>query len=252
MKLKILGSSSKGNCYILETDTGSLILDAGVRFPDIQKALNFDLSKVRGALLGHEHGDHSKSFKDLTKAGIDVYLSLGTFQALCPGCYPGHRAAIVAPGSQFNLLPDSDFTVLPFSVQHDAKEPLGFLIQYKPTGEKLVYLTDSYYSHYAFTGVNYFLIECNYCSDILKANIEAGLIPEVLKNRLLESHFSMENVKGFLEANDLSEVRKIVLIHLSDGNSDAARMVREITKLTGKDVEVAEAGKEIELELYPF
>jgi phosphoribosyl 1,2-cyclic phosphodiesterase len=96
------------------------------------------------------------------------------------------------------------------------------------------------------------MVEANYCLDILKANIKAGLIPESLKNRLLESHFSLDNVKGFLKANDLSEVRKIVLIHLSDGNSDADRMVREISELTGKDVEVAEAGKEIKLELYPF
>jgi ribonuclease BN (tRNA processing enzyme) len=59
-------------------------------------------------------------------------------------------------------------------------------------------------------------------------------------------------VKDFLQANDLSEVRKIVLIHLSDGNSDAERMVREIKELTGKDVEVAENGKEIALELFEF
>jgi phosphoribosyl 1,2-cyclic phosphodiesterase len=155
----------------------------------------------------------------------------------------------VISGMQFDI---DDFTVLPFDTEHDSAQPLGFLIQYRPTGEKLVYLTDSFYCKYKFPGVNYFLLECNYCLDILKANIEAGLIPESLKIRLLESHFSLDNVKGFLKANDLSEVRKIVLCHISEGNGDPVRMVREISELTGKDVEIAEAGKEIELNLFPF
>jgi ribonuclease BN (tRNA processing enzyme) len=59
-------------------------------------------------------------------------------------------------------------------------------------------------------------------------------------------------VKGFLAANDLTKVRKVILCHLSDGNSDAARMVQEIHELTGKDTMVAEPGKEIELEMCPF
>lgn len=115
-----------------------------------------------------------------------------------------------------------------------------------------MYATDTYFLKNKFAGLHYILIECNYCLDILKSNIEAGHIPESLKNRLLESHFSLNNVKGFLKANDMGAVRKIVLCHLSDGNSDAARMVREIKELTGRDTEVADAGKVIELEMFPF
>ncbi len=75
--------------------------------------------------------------------------------------------------------------------------------------------------------------------DILRANIEAGLVPVELKNRIIQSHFSLENVKKFLQANDLSQVREIWLIHLSDDNSDADRFKREIQELTGKPVYVA-------------
>jgi len=246
MRLKVIGSSSKGNSYILESDTGSLILDAGVRFKEIQKALNFDLSSVRGGLVTHEHKDHSKGVVEAMKAGIDIFMSKGTADVIGGN---HHRSNIVKAGTQVNV---GDFIVLPFSTEHDAAEPLGYLIQHKPTGEKLLFATDTYFIRYRFSGLNYILVECNYCRDILDENIQAGRIPESLKNRLIESHFSLDNVKGFLRANDLRQVRKIILIHLSDGNSDAARMVREIRELTGKDVEAAEPGKVIDLELCPF
>lgn len=246
MNLKVISSSSKGNSYILETETGSLILDCGVRFLEIQKTLDFDLSSVRGRLVTHEHQDHSKGVKETMKAGIDTFMSKGTAEAIGA---EHHRLNIVKAGEQFIV---GDFIVLPFPTEHDAAEPLGYLIQYRPTGEKLLFATDTYYIRHRFNGLSYILIECNYCKDTLDANIEAGYIPLSLKNRLLESHFSLENVKGFLKANDLTSVRKIVLMHLSDSNSDSARMVREIKDLTRKDTEVAEPGKEIELTLCPF
>ncbi|MDQ7095972.1 MBL fold metallo-hydrolase [Desulfosporosinus sp. PR] len=251
MKLKVIGSSSRGNSYILEADTGNLILDAGVRFKEIQKALDFDLSSVRGCLVTHEHKDHSKAIVDVMRAGITTWTGVKTVEKLGIEHYAinTYRLSFAENGEQFDI---DDFTILPFETEHDAAEPLGYLIQYRPTGEKLLFATDTYYIQYRFNGLNYILVECNYCRDILEENIEAGRIPESLKNRLLESHFSLEHVKDFLKANDLTQVRKIVLIHLSDGNSDAARMVREIAELTGKDTEIAEPGKVVDLEMCPF
>ena len=83
------------------------------------------------------------------------------------------------------------------------------------------------------------MVECNYAMDILEDNVRRGLVPEVLRRRLLTSHFSLENVKEFLKANDLSKVQEIHLFHLSDGNSDADRFKREIMELTGKPVYIA-------------
>ena len=243
-----MGSSSHGNCYLLQTPTGTLIIDAGVPFKEIQKALDFDLSRVRGCLVTHEHRDHSKAIKDVMKAGIDCYMGKGTIEALK---ISHHRAWIVQsswPGYQFDL---GDFTILPVEAQHDVP-CLAFLIVYNPTGEKLLYATDTYYLKNRFQGLNFLLIECNYCKETLNANVEAGLIPLTLKNRLIESHFSLDNLKEFFKANDLKAVKKIVLIHLSDGNSNAAQMISEIHDLTKKDTVIAEAGKVIELEMCPF
>lgn len=56
MLLKCVNTGSQnGNCYILESETEALILDAGVRYKDVLKALGYNISKVAGILLSHEH-----------------------------------------------------------------------------------------------------------------------------------------------------------------------------------------------------
>ena len=247
MKVKVLGSSSSGNCYILSTPTGSLLLDCGLPWRQIQQGLNFDIGKVVGALISHEHQDHAKAVIDVMRAGIDCYMSKGTAETL--GIEQSYRCQMVEKAKQFDV---ADFKILSFDTEHDCAEPLGFLIQYKPTREKLLYLTDSYYCKYKFKELNYIMIECNYIKETLHENIASGRISEAAKPRLLQSHFSLDHVKQFLQANDLSECRKIILLHLSDYNSDSARMVREIGELTDIDTIVAEVGQEIELELWPY
>lgn len=246
MKLKVLASGSSGNCYVLETPTGSLLIEAGIPWKTIQKGLNFDLSNVLACLVSHEHKDHCKAIENVMNAGIDCYSSKGTLFAL--DLFGSYRAK----GFVDEQLQIEDFIIKSFKAEHDAADPRGFLIQYRPTKEKLLFLTDSYYSKYRFKGLNYIMIECNYIKDTLDRNVEEGYIPEEMKKRLLKSHFSLENVKGFLKANDLSQCRKIILLHLSDANSDAKRMIDEIEALTGIDTVVADAGLEVELEQYPY
>lgn len=179
------------------------------------------------------HKDHCKAAKDVIKAGIDVYMSKGTKEAIG---LDGHRIKVVKALEQFQI---GTFVILPFDTQHDAAEPLGYLVYSNKTGEKLLFATDTYYIKYRFSGLNFIMVECNYASDILYDNIEKGLVHEGLKNRLLQSHFSLENVKKFLLANDLSKVQGIYLMHLSSGNSDAERFKREVQELTGRMVFVA-------------
>jgi len=249
MKLKILGSSSSGNCYILQAGEEQLLIEAGVPFKKIQQALNFDFSKVVGCLISHEHKDHSKAVFDLIKAGIDIYCSRETAKAL--GIFNCHRY-IAELGLQIETFKMGYFAIMAFNTQHDCEDGRGFLIGHMLTKENVLFCTDSYYIKPRFAKVNYFLIEANYCADTLQANIDAGLIPPERKLKLLQSHFSLENCKKFLAANVSSETRKIVLLHLSAQNSDGARMVKEIHDLTGIDTEIAEKGKTIELALTPY
>lgn len=246
MRLKVLGSSSKGNCYILYNDKESLLLECGVGFGEIKKGLNFNLRSVVGCLLTHEHGDHAKSIYDVLLSGIPVYASAGTHYALSTS---GNLSArFVCDQQKFEA---GSFRVMAFDVKHDCAEPLGFLINHPETGNVL-FLTDTYYSQYRFSRLNNILVEANYSKEILKQKQELGLLPHIMKDRVIQSHMSIETCKELLKANDLSQVNNIVLIHLSDGNSDEQMFRDQVSKLTGKTVHIADRGMDIELNKTPF
>lgn len=228
--IKPLASSSSGNAYLIG-GRSPLLLDCGLPFRQLQMATGYQLTSLAGCLLSHEHKDHSKAAKDLMGAGVDLYTSRGTADTLGLG---HHRLHIIQTRQQFQV---GDWTVLPFETQHDAKEPLGFLLA--TGGEKILYATDTFYIRYRFRGLTRILLEVNYAQDILDANVERGLSP-AHRRRVMRSHMSLETAKDFFRANDLSKVREIWLCHLSDGNSDAERFKREIQALTGKPVYIAE------------
>lgn len=246
MKLKVLGSSSKGNCYLIEAQNEKLILDAGINFKDVQQELKFNFSGIKGVLVTHEHMDHLKYAPNFALNGIDIYASAGTFAKLD---LKGHRFKIIKALEQFEI---GNFVILPFDTQHDAAEPLGFLIQYKLTGEKLLYATDTYYIKYKFSKLNYLLLECNYNTEIAKENVKNGVINKTRYTRLLESHFSLENVLKFLQANDLTHTKNIILCHLSNDNSNQEIMKNKVYEQTGIPTTIAQPGLNIELKLYPF
>lgn len=228
-----IASSSEGNCYrVIGSDSSQLLIEAGIHIKRIREAMDFRLSSVDACLISHEHNDHAKAVKDLLKAGVNVYMSEGTRVALG---LKHHRIKIIEGGKQFKV---GEFIILPFDVQHDANEPLGFLIQ-DSMGEKLLFATDTYYIRYRFKGLTIVAVECNYSEKILKQNIIDGVVPAVLKGRLERSHFSFENYKDFIRANDMSTVREIWLIHMSGNNSDSELFKREIQAITGKPVYIA-------------
>lgn len=233
IEITTLASSSRGNCYHVTDGSTPLLLECGIPYKEIQRGLNYQVTAVKACLVSHEHLDHCKSLNEVAyKAGVDCYASQGTIDAIGA---EGHRIKPVKALQQFKI---DTWSVLPFDTQHDCAEPLGFLLA-NAAGDKLLFATDTFYIKYRFRGLTHIMVEANYSMDILRANIEAGLVPVELKNRLIKSHFSLENVKDFLRANDLSRVQEVHLLHMSDGNSDAERFKREIQALTGKLVFVA-------------
>ncbi|WP_020615782.1 MBL fold metallo-hydrolase [Paenibacillus daejeonensis] len=233
IEIKTLASSSAGNAYTVTDGNTTLLLEAGIHFRDIQRAVGFRMSQIAGCLISHEHGDHRKAAADLAKAGVEIYASQGTLGALQ---LPRHRTTALTAKKQVVI---GSLTVLPFDVRHDAEEPLGFLLG-NQAGEKLLFATDTYYIPYRFPGLTHIMVECNYSEAILDSNIIDGRVPAIQKKRLQRSHFSLENFKDFIRANDMSKVQEIHLLHLSDRNSDEAAFKRELQELTGKPIYIAE------------
>lgn len=246
MELVVLGSSSQGNSYILQNDREALLLEAGVKFAEVKRALDYNITKVVGCLITHEHKDHAGHINEVLNATIPVFASAGTIKKTK---IEGNRLPLVCEAGALLVL--GGFRIIPFGTMHDSAEPLGFFINHEETGN-LLFATDTYYLPCTFAGLNNVLIECNYRLDLLNANIAAGRIPAVVRNRTIKSHLSYEHCLQALQANDLKAVNNIVLIHLSAGNSNAEEFRQGIKQATGKNIHIAQAGLTINFNKTPF
>ena len=232
MNIHVYGSSSKGNCYVLEHGGDSLMLDIGLNIGELAKK-GVLFNKINGVLVSHVHKDHSKGVKAALRLGVSVYVSEHTKHAL------GVKIERNLHSLEHNVLVKiGKFEILPFKLEHDVPN-LGFYI--RTENEKILYITDTYFCRYKFKGLTRILIECNHSYSILNERVKNGELHNSMKNRLINSHFALENVLMFLQANDLSQVKEIYLIHLSDSNSNADEFKKAVQRATGKVVIVADA-----------
>jgi ribonuclease BN (tRNA processing enzyme) len=138
---------------------------------------------------------------------------------------------------------DDHIAAMPFAVIHNADDPVGYLIVDHKTDESLLFITDTAYMEYNFSNVTYMMIECNYIESIAQ---DKG------NHATSQFHMSLETLKKFLYHCDLRKTKQIILIHLSDRNSNEEQMIREISGLTGIKTSVANAGDVYELRKDPF
>jgi phosphoribosyl 1,2-cyclic phosphodiesterase len=253
MELKVIGSSSEGNAYVLQNTGEALLLEAGIGFKKVLPALDYDVSKVQGVLVTHEHGDHAGHLNDVLSYGLPVYASAGTIEGakryMNRTLY--EPAVIEKHGDGYQRLQLGNFTVIPFPTQHDANEPLGFYIWHAETGG-ILFATDTFYLKNRFAGLSNILIECNYDQQQLEDNLIAGRIDAARYRRVRHSHLSYTTCLELLQANDLKAVNNIVLIHTSKDNGNAYRFREGIAKATRKTVSVAKPGLVLNFNKTPF
>lgn len=225
MKIQVLGSSSKGNGYILTEGNETLVIEAGVSLSEVKKALDFDISGIRGVCISHEHGDHSKYIKQYIDAGLTVLALSEVFEKWK---IKSHFAKEIEFGKGYRI---GSFAIIPFEAKHDVP-CAGYLIKHYEYGN-ILFLTDSFYSQYTFKDIRVIMIECNYSDEILNENISSGKVDSSIRKRIMTSHLGLDTTIEFLKANDLSKTEAILLMHLSDGNSNEKQFVDIIRKQTG-------------------
>lgn len=245
MRLIVIGTGSNGNCYLLRDNNGSvLIIECGLTISKIKQGLDFNLNDIAGCLLSHSHSDHSKSAQQLTQLGIKIYTTPLTKQSLG---FDSRNIIAIPPLRTLKL---GAYTIKPFDCKHDV-EIYGFLIEHEEMGTTL-FMTDTYYCEYIFPGLNNIIIEANYCENIVEEKMQNSQTNGFLRDRVIESHMSLQTCIKTLQEYDLSKVNNIVVIHLSDSHSDENLFLHEIRNATGKNVTIADKGKIINFDLTPF
>lgn len=237
MKIDILASGSSGNAYVLNDGKDTLLLECGIKWSTIAEHFGYRTNHIKGVLVSHEHGDHAQGVKEALKTGLNIYASEGTFNAL--RLTDNHHLHIIKHNKQVQI---GSFIVMPFATEHDAAEPLGFLVYSTFTKEKVFFATDTYYIHWQFNALDYIMIECNYQLDIVQDNVDSGALPKALVPRLMKSHMSLKNCIDFLKHQDLSKCKTIYLLHLSDGNSNAEQCKQTVVEEIGIPTIVAQKG----------
>lgn len=256
MKLTVIGSRSDGNAYVLQNADEALLLEAGLPFKKTLEALDYQINKVVGCLVSHEHQDHANHVAEYLDNGIRVLASRGTTKAMqerwipkrvmhAPEAVPYNEDGTFA---QFSL---GGFTVVPFDTIHSTEEPTGFYIHHADIGT-MMFATDTGYLPRPFAGLNNLMIEANYAPEVLQERYLAGKITERRYNHTLQGHMSIDTTIEALRANDLSRVNNIILLHLSEDHADPERFRELVYQATGKTVYVAQPGMEIEFNATPF
>ena len=228
MDIKVIASGSSGNAYLIGDGRTRLLLDAGIPFKHIQIGCGFRTSSIDGCLVTHRHGDHAAAIPKLLQRGMTVYSN-----ADVAGIYPGVQS--VEARKEFHV---GTLRILPFEAEHDVP-CYGYQITSEETGEKLVYITDSAYVRYTFTGLTHIMVEANYDEDIMLGNVRDEKIPFSLAERVAGTHMSIDTLIDLLRANDMTKVRQIYLLHLSDNNSDAEVFKKMVQQETGAEVYIA-------------
>jgi phosphoribosyl 1,2-cyclic phosphodiesterase len=227
VKISILGSSSSGNCTFIGTSRVRILLDAGFNPTQTLKrlhAIGESLDNLDAIIISHEHTDHVNGITGLlSKREIPVYIGEKTFAAIDPRIMCDGLEFITA-GQPFLL---KDLKISPFSIPHDAVDPLGFTLEAE--GLKIGHVTDLGYMTELVTqrlrGCDVIVLESNHDLEMLKV----GPYPWHLKQRIMgrEGHLSNESAARFFSEGFDAQAQYIVLAHLSESNNhpDIARMV---------------------------
>ena len=245
MELICLGSSSKGNCYILKSSTDSLIVECGLPLIEMKKAIDFNIGSVAGCVVSHQHRDHSKYLPEYLKCGIHVLTLADVFdsfnlkhRAFCQEIQPMHGYMV------------GGFKVIALPVVHDVP-CLGFVIEHSEMG-KLLFITDTMMLEYRIAGLSHIMIEANYSDELLEDAISTGHTVSSTRERLLESHMEIKTTEQILRTTDLSAVNEVVLLHLSGRNSDNEQFRTRIKKAVGKPVYVASPSFQLDFSKSPY
>ena len=237
MRFEPLISSSHGNAYILSDGDTRILIECGVTHKKLQQLCDFKSSRFDGCIISHEHKDHSAAVKQLITSGMDVYMSYGTAEALELPETVFELAKEMIAGEQFTI---GTIDVMPFGTFHDAKEPLGFLMQSRSDKDIFAYAIDTVNIPYNFPNVNLLALEANFEQERLD---RCEKMPEKVRHRISNTHMEINVLCNILKRMDLSCCRELFLLHLSDATSHEGHFINKVARAVPRGIEITACGK---------
>ena len=229
--IKIVSTGSIGNVLILYDSRGKcILLDVGLPYKEILKAVGFNLSNCVSVHCSHRHNDHVKALSHFIDSGIPCYAN----KDVCDhykGCQLLDRMVKV-----------DGFKVQTFELVHNA--PNNAFIVDTIDQIRVLYCTDTQYIPKRVKGVNVAVIECNFDDEVIVDNLCEGV-----ENRSqFENHHSLDRCIQYLKSIYSPDLTQVVLWHHSSTNLNKEEAVRRVKEeLSFDSVVMAEKGMEIEI-----
>ncbi len=229
MRFRILGSSSSGNAALLITPQCKVLIDAGFsgrRLREKLASIGENLDSIDAVFLTHEHSDHTAGLKALSRfEKIKVFANRDTARAAQAKLLRQVNWGLFETGASFRF---KDLTISPFSIPHDAHDPVGFVFEagdgslFSPY-RKIAWLTDL---GYAPPLVKQRIRECDLL--VLEANYDLELLeqcphrPWSTKQRIRGRHGHLSNDAAYelLAETERPRWRHVCLVHLSKDCND--------------------------------
>lgn len=234
----ILGSSSSGNCALLQTENSTVLLDAGFsakRIGQMLEAFGSSLDAIDAIFLTHEHSDHAQGLRGLAKrADLPVFANRDTADAVqAKYCRQRVNWKIFQTGTHFRF---RDLEVRSFQIPHDAYDPVGYTFHWGVEGDlfsqpgSLGWVTDLGYvpEHVRehIQAVDTLVIEANYDEALLEEDTHR---PWSIKQRIRGRHGHLSNSSTYELLANLppeSRLQKVYLAHLSK-DCNTVKLVEE-------------------------
>lgn len=223
IRFKSLGSGSSGNATVVQARGAvgltHLLVDCGLGIRELDKRLaaaGMLAEQIDAIFVTHEHGDHIGCARQLAlRERIPVYMSEGTYAAIGQPDFGG-LLRIAGDGAPIAL---RDMEVRPFTVPHDAREPLQ--LRCSDGARTLGVLTDlGHASPYVMTrlaALNALVLECNHDPDLLARSS----YPPFLKRRVGGNfgHLSNGAAAAIAQAVHHAGLKHLLAAHLSEQNN---------------------------------
>ncbi len=221
MRICSLASGSSGNSIYIESESSRILVDAGISPRSLKKrlqSLGVDINDIDAVVVTHEHADHTRS---LVKLSVPVYVTVKTVPVWKDKVDDLNQ---FENDEQFVI---KDMTITPFSVPHDAIDPVGFTIEFN--GTKIGIVTDIG----SVTGLvverlrrsSVLVLESNHDIDLLLS----GTYPWELKQRIKGNlgHLSNSQSARLLSSVYHDGLEHVVLAHLSKRNNSPEAAYQE-------------------------